>query len=576
MLGVLDKKKLTVSDFKKQYPLLYNKIIKTYSGPVKIFDPGAAIELWYRKEPPPQCELCKQPLAITKKFRSADVQYRCAKHSNVTNVVTVADLVNVLSDTTKIVSDLPEKFSPATKVRLECSVHGEYTQLASYILQGGKCQKCYHESRVPRITKDCWIERCTTVHDGFYDYSKSVFTGIANKVTITCPKHGEFVQAAGVHYRGHGCPKCGIASVTNKLRITNEEFIEKCKTKHKNLYSYNKTKYVSILHGKIIITCHKHGDFIQRPGDHLNGGHGCPKCGAEMSTFKSKAEYEIIDFLKANGISNIIHSDQSLGFEIDILIPDYCLAIEYNGVYWHSSSEKATDAKLSKQHLHKTEECEKNGISLLHILDIEWNDPIKQEIWKSCILHKLGLSKERIYARKCGIVLVSRNRAISFFNENHLQGSAASSINIGLQYNGRLVAVGSFASARFNKTKNTYELIRFASLKNTSIIGGFRKIIKEFSRTHGGNLISYANRRWSQGNVYKTTGFELASVSGPCYYYTDCKTLWHRTIFQKHKLKDILPNFDPVLTEIDNMYNNKYRRIWDCGHFVYKIDLGQL
>lgn len=293
----------------------------------------------------------------------------------------------------------------------------------------------------------------------------------------------------------------------------------------------------------------------------------------EKTTYKSAAEYEIIEWLKSQGVTNIEHSWHGLNFELDIYLPDYQLAIEYNGVYWHSSAGKETDSKATTQHLFKTTQCEAAGITLLHILDLEWQDPAKQTIWKSAILHKLGKSSRKIYARKCQTIMVNAATAKTFFAANHLQGHASSLINIGLVHNGELVAVGSFARARFSKEERAYEIIRFASLTGTSVVGGFQKIIAEFERTHSGVLISYANRRWSKGNVYAKSGFTLESVSGPCYYYTDCKTMWHRSVFQKHKLKGQLANFDPALTEVENMYAHKYRRIWDCGHMKFRKEI---
>ncbi len=293
------------------------------------------------------------------------------------------------------------------------------------------------------------------------------------------------------------------------------------------------------------------------------------------SAYKSKAEYEIIDFLKQYNIKNIKHSWENLGFEINIFLPTYNLAIEYNNLSLNSSNLQSTDKEISQQHLSKTEICEKNNIHLLHILDIEWNDPLQKEIWKSTILHKLNKSTNKIYARKCDVSKISHKCAIEFLNENHLQGGLGGAINLGLFYNTNLLAVGTFSKSRFRyKQQDKYELIRFASKLNTSVPGGFSKIISEFKKYHNyGTLISYANRRWSMGNVYKQIGFQLTNTSDPCYYYTDNKNMWHRSIFQKHKLKEKLENFNPQLTEVKNMYNHNYRRIWDCGTLTYELDL---
>jgi len=52
-----------------------------------------------------------------------------------------------------------------------------------------------------------WLNRVGTLHNGKYDYSKMIYEGNHKKVTIICPKHGEFLQAPSTHVK-HGCCKC--------------------------------------------------------------------------------------------------------------------------------------------------------------------------------------------------------------------------------------------------------------------------------------------------------------------------------------------------------------------------------
>lgn len=565
---------MTAIDFKKRYPRLFQKIIKIYGGRKNIHDPAAAVALWLRKEQPPVCEVCHKPLIITKRYRTADTKNRrCLLHINTSSTIKFKRLLDNLPAHLSIVDNIPEIISASTLLTFECKMHGKYVQSAGYFLKGGGCAKCYFESKKGnvKITKEKWANLSTAVHNGKYQYNSVIYKGTTYNVTIECPTHGKFVQNAGLHVRGHGCKQCASEQLNFINTMDTNEFISRAKLMHGDTYNYASTSYTGS-RNHVSIECKTHGLFDQVAYYHLHG-NGCQKCGIAKTTYKSAAEYEIIEFLKENGITEIIHSDRHLGFELDIYIPGSKLAIEYNGIYWHSSGSRDSDLRISKQHLIKTEKCEAAGISLLHITDIEWDDLQKKEIWKSTILHKLGLTKNRVYARKCSIVLVSYKSAVGFFEDNHLQGFASSAINIGLQHEGKLVAVGAFSKARFSKDKSAYELLRFASLKGTSVIGGFQKIINEFKKTHQGVLVSYANRRWSQGAVYNASDFQLESTSGPCYYYTDCKKLWHRSVFQKHKLKDLLENFDPSKSEVENMYNNNYRRIWDCGHLVYTLKL---
>jgi len=56
------------------------------------------------------------------------------------------------------------------------------------------------------------------------------------------------------------------------------------------------------------------------------------------------------------------------------------------------------------------------------------------------------------------------------------------------------------------------------------------------------------------------------------YYWIQHSEILNRLTTQKHKLKDFLPNFDPNLTEDDNMFAAGYRKLYGCGHdsWIYK------
>jgi hypothetical protein len=143
------------------------------------------------------------------------------------------------------------------------------------------------------------------------------------------------------------------------------------------------------------------------------------------------------------------------------VIPDYGLAIEYDGLYWHSSGDVLTENR--DYHLEKTTKCEEKGLNLLHIFENEWQNQSKQQIWKSIIRNKLGKSN-KIYARKCEIREVSNKESVRFLENNHLQGSASASIRYGLYHNDALVALMTFGKSRFNKNID-WELIRYCILK---------------------------------------------------------------------------------------------------------------
>ena len=128
----------------------------------------------------------------------------------------------------------------------------------------------------------------------------------------------------------------------------------------------------------------------------------------------------------------------------------------------------------------------------------------------------------------------------------------------------------SFSRRKLGKNNtNNIELVRFACKTYTNVVGGFSKLIKYAENQLNENIICYCDKRYSLGNVYIKTGFKLQSESPPNYFYTkDCINLESRIKYQKHKLTS-MHSYDSKLTESQIMYNNNYRKIYDCGNYVF-------
>ena len=276
---------------------------------------------------------------------------------------------------------------------------------------------------------------------------------------------------------------------------------------------------------------------------------------------RSADERELFNWIPCN---NKISNDRKIIYpnELDIVLPDYKLAIEYNGVYWHSDFYKEEN-----YHLEKTLKCQNQGYQLFHIFE---SDDI--DIWKSMISNKLGLKNNKIGARKCIVKEITNSDAKSFCAQNHLQGACNAKINLGLFYNDELLEVMTFGKPRYNKHYE-FELLRLCTKKYYSVIGGASKLWKCFCQKYSPkSVISYANRRFSNGNIYETLGFKFLNESKPNYWYVKNGELFSRVQCQKHKLKTFLENYDENLSEVDNMLNNDYVRIFDCGNLVYKYE----
>jgi len=297
------------------------------------------------------------------------------------------------------------------------------------------------------------------------------------------------------------------------------------------------------------------------------------KHGVELDPTRgtSMGEREIADYIRELNITNIVTKDRKVlnGKELDIYLPDYNLAIEYNGLFYHSEFGMGKDKHY---HLNKTNLAETKGIKLFHVWSHEWEN--KKEIVKSRIASALGQTK-KLHGRKCKVELITSNIANTFLEENHIQGKCQSSYNYGLYYNGELVSVMTFGKPRFNKDSE-YELYRFCHKLNHTVVGGASKLLSAFIKDiNPQSIISYADRRWSSSNnaVYGKLSFELKDIKQkPSFHYTYMhKTYENRMKYQKHKLKDILPVYNSSLSALQNMINNGYDILWDCGHDVWEL-----
>jgi len=305
---------------------------------------------------------------------------------------------------------------------------------------------------------------------------------------------------------------------------------------------------------------------------YLSNGY-LPSCDCSNYKGYSLIEDELNVFLNELGVVNILNNRRDLlpnRLEIDIYLPDYNLAIEVNGVYWHSESM----GKYKNYHLYKTEECNKVGVELIHILDFEWI--FKKPLIQSIIINKLKLNIKKIFARKCKIKVIDNVVLKEFLNLNHIQGYTHSPINIGLYYQDNLISVMTFGKNRFKKLSNEWEMIRFCSLKGMSVVGGASRLFKYFLKNYNSqnyNIISFADRRFFNGGLYKGLGFEFESNTNPSYIYWKNNIIKSRMSCQKHKLEKLIEIFNPELTEYQNMINNGWRRVWDCGNikFIFRV-----
>lgn len=254
-----------------------------------------------------------------------------------------------------------------SKICIICPEHGEFWQKANAHLNGQGCPKCYNN--ILKTTEQ-FIKQAKIIHGNKYDYSKVEYKGNKIKICIICPKHGEFWQVPISHLQGYGCQKCALKAISEKNKLSTEEFIEKAKKVHGDKYDYSKVEYIDSK-TPVIITCKKHGEFCQIPNYHLSG-NGCPKCGIEELIQENKL-YELLlnelncDIIRQKKFKWLKYKNF---LKLDFYIPSKKIAIEYQGEqHFKKYRFEKDDFELKERQyrdLKKIELCKKNSIKLLH------------------------------------------------------------------------------------------------------------------------------------------------------------------------------------------------------------------
>ena len=283
------------------------------------------------------------------------------------------------------------------KITIICPEHGEFQQIPAAHLHGAGCPKCANEylSKINSKDKDEFIKRAIQVYGSDkYDYSKSEYRGMREKICIVCNEkdddgkiHGEFWQIADAHLRGFcGCVKC-------RQKIYNlQTFIDEARKVHGDRYDYSKVEYKG--NGeKVCIICPKHGEFWQDIYSHL-GGAGCPFCQS------SRLENELADFFHKENIDFEMQKKFSwLKYQkLDFFLPMYNIAIECQGEQHFTPVDFAGKgdewAKQNFKEILRLDEkkkklCEEHGVRLLYYSDLGISYPYKVIEEKKVLLDEI-------------------------------------------------------------------------------------------------------------------------------------------------------------------------------------------
>jgi DNA-binding CsgD family transcriptional regulator len=236
-------------------------------------------------------------------------------------------------------------------------------------------------------------------------------------------------------------------------------------------------------------------------------------------------------------------------YELDIYIPSLNMAIEVNGVYWHSEVYKD-----NAYHEMKRLKCADVGIRLIHLYE---DDIIyKFDVIKRFLLNAMGLTgDDRIFARKCTINRrPDKEVCKDILDAHHIQGNAGSTSRMTLEYSGETVAVMLF---------HGNVLTRYATTKK--VIGGFGKLLKASRLSE---VISFVDLDMFTGDAYIKVGFVIDAYLRPDYKYVVNDKRYHKFNYRKSRFAtDPQLKFDENKTEHELALVNNIYRIYDSGKY---------
>jgi len=279
-------------------------------------------------------------------------------------------------------------------------------------------------------------------------------------------------------------------------------------------------------------------------------------------------EKELSKFINSIYDGKIIDSYRD-GLEIDVYLPDLKLGFEFNGLYYHSS-----EFKEKNYHLNKTKHFGERGIRIIHIWEDDWKN--RRDIVKSQITNLLGLTSNKIFARRCEVREISDSKlARKFLDENHIQGFVNSRKKVGLYYDDELVSIMTFDDNEGRKKMELggWNLSRFCNKRDYNVIGSASKLLNYFIKKYSPKrVISYADKDWSIGDLYFKLGFiSLGDLEVDYKYVVDGNRV-HKSRFKKSRFEKMGYDISQK-TEFQLIEDVNIIKIYNCGKIKFELKL---
>lgn len=342
-----------------------------------------------------------------------------------------------------------------------------------------------------------------------------------------------------------------------KKRVSPQEIKERIEKNSTLKVTSNLEDYINDKITLITVLCSKCNNSIDGNLRTLQRGR-CTFC----FPLGSAGQASVSVFIQSLGIE-VIDNCRSIitPLEIDIFAPAHNFGIEYNGLYTHNEMSKS-----AIYHSNKTERCNEKGVRLFHIFEDEWVE--KPEIIKSMIRHRLGVSTNKFFARKCLLKELSIKQRRDFFDQNHIDGDVNSKVAFGLFHNEVLIAAISLRKAFHKKHENMLEVARFCTLLNSSVIGGLSKLTLEALRyaylnEYRDGLISYVDTRHGHGEGYVSANYKKIGKTANRFWWTDSESRFNRFKFRADSKAN--------LTEAQVASEHNVVKIWGCPNLIFQI-----
>lgn len=385
--------------------------------------------------------------------------------------------------------------------------------------------------------------------------------GLTKETNESIRKHSEYMKGENNPFYGKRHNPETYKSISSKratkTRISIEEF-ENRKNSQDVICLSDYTTYINSVSRNLKYFCKS----CQNIYDASLMWHDCTYCNKPSSA----QEDEITQYLDSVNLKYVKNTrDVIQPQELDIYIEQAKLAIEYNGLYWHTEEK----GRHNTYHLNKTISCRNKEISLIHIFSDEWNN--KKEIIMSIINHKLGLNINRINTRKMDVIEAKSNKELKdFFDRTHISGytSFITAFYLKDPITDEIVAALSLRKPFIKKYgSKTVEIARFSTKLNSSVPGAFSRLLKyciKWSKQEGyDKILTYADLRFGNGDVYNKNKFNFVGSTKVDYWYTDGKQRYNRFKFRAQRGKP-----EKIVAQENGVY-----KIYGCGSNIYELKL---